>query len=333
MADMFTCQCSEGYIGDQCQLAYNSSASQSTWYNLVPENPQFTGRTGHAGVFIAATKTFYVFGGNTLNTLLGDLVKLDFSASNQQWETLSKTSPWPSARHEHAMAKVGENFYLFGGILADGSHSNELWFYETSLNQWSLRGTAGSVSPPKLASHTLTLVQDKWLYLFGGRTVNGEFSSAMYRIDTGDDEEWERVVALGGKEADRRLVGHTTVYHPESKSLLVFGGFLPDYARFPKRMNFLHTYHVEDNYWSQIFYESVDNHHPPKDRSYHTANIMGNYMVVFGGNSHIHHEEEICYDSEIYLYHLGCHRWVSYRQMAEAFQGKNRIKGYCRNTS
>lgn len=34
-------------------------------------------------------------------------------------------------------------------------------------------------------------------------------------------------------------------------------------------------------------------------------------MVVFGGYSHRHNKEEICYDNQMYLYHLGCHTWVS----------------------
>ena len=317
----YLCRCVDGYIGDQCQLAINGTSSQSTWYSLVETNSYFTPRTGHSGVFIPADFSFYVFGGNTLNTLLNDLVKFDFSPNFHRWRTISRTTPWPSARHEHAMVRVGENFYIYGGILSDGSHSSELWLYQISNNRWYSKGTLGSVRPPGLASHTLTLVEDRWLYLFGGRTEDGDFSSAMYRIDTQNDDAWEKVLARGGKEADRRLVGHTTVYHKESKSLLVFGGFLPDYARFPKRMNFLHAYHIDENYWSQIFYEAVDNYSPPKDRSYHTANIIGNYMVVFGGNSHIHHDEEICYDNEIYFYHLGCHRWVNYKKMAEAFPG------------
>ncbi len=290
------------------------------WYEVEPENSDFTPRTGHTGVYIESLNSFYVFGGNTLNTLLDDLVLYDFSPIWQSWRTVAQSSPWPAARQEHAMAKVGSNFYIYGGILSDGSHSDELWYYKTSNNRWTQVGLSGDL-PPGLASHTLTLVEDRWLYLLGGRTEDGDFSSAMYRVDTQDDDVWEKLEARGGKEADRRLVGHSTVYHPESKSLLVFGGFLPDYARFPKRVNYLQAYHIEEDYWSQIFYEAIDAYYPPKDRSYHTATIVGNYMVIFGGNSHIHHEEEICYDQDVYFYHLGCHRWVDYRKMAEAFPG------------
>lgn len=38
--------------------------------------------------------------------------------------------------------------------------------------------------------------------------------------------------------------------------------------------------------------------------------IPGNYLIVFGGYSHRHNREEICYDGQMYLYHLGCHSWI-----------------------
>lgn len=34
-------------------------------------------------------------------------------------------------------------------------------------------------------------------------------------------------------------------------------------------------------------------------------------MVIFGGYTHRHNKEEICYDNQLYLYHLGCHTWIS----------------------
>ncbi|KAL5012356.1 hypothetical protein ScPMuIL_010907 [Solemya velum] len=34
-------------------------------------------------------------------------------------------------------------------------------------------------------------------------------------------------------------------------------------------------------------------------------------MVIYGGNAHKHDEVEMCYDSSLYLYHLGCHVWAN----------------------
>lgn len=319
------CLCELGYTGRDCKLATNSSSGQSTWYLLSPDGLGFTARTGHAGTFITKYNSLYVFGGTTLNRILGDLTKYNFTAN--EWQAVVTNTLTPQARHNHAIVLYLNNFFMYGGLLEDGTMSNELWYFDIEASQWILKAASSIVKPPPVSSHTLTLVEDKWLYLFGGRTVEGEFISDIHRIELPFADQWERVKVRGGKAADCRLIGHSTVYHKQSKSLLVFGGFSPDYARFPKRTNYLHAFHIEKSYWSQIYYDQFNENDPPKDRAFHTATIMDNYMVVYGGNCHIHHREEICYDNQIHFYHLGCHRWVDHVKLEAAAPGKN-IPGY-----
>jgi hypothetical protein len=59
------------------------------------------------------------------------------------------------------------------------------------------------------------------------------------------------------------------------------------------------------------WYDRIHNHVPGK-RAHHTSVIIGNYMVVYGGNIHIHEDIETCYDNGTYLYHFGCHQWVTH---------------------
>lgn len=82
----------------------------------------------------------------------------------------------PEPRYGHSACAYGNGFILFGGKLSDGSLSSELWFYDVISNTWSLRAVNSSLTPPGLTRHTLTTVKDD-LYLFGGSTVDGEFSS------------------------------------------------------------------------------------------------------------------------------------------------------------
>ena len=49
--------------------------------------------------------------------------------------------------------------------------------------------------------------------------------------------------------------------------------------------------------------------------------FIGPYMVVFGGYTHKHNREEICYDSGLYFYHLGCHTWVSHHVLDQGGSG------------
>lgn len=65
--------------------------------------------------------------------------------------------------------------------MQDGSLSNELWHYNVHTRIWTLRAKNSPFYPPQLTRHTLTLAND-YIYLFGGSTVDGEFSSSLYKI-------------------------------------------------------------------------------------------------------------------------------------------------------
>ena len=308
------CRCEEHYFGHDCGISVNKTTG---WKMVSPPGVGFQARAGHSGVFMETLNRLYVFGGSSLNGLLGELIY--FSFSSNIWEMVPRTSPWPEARHGHAMAVVENHIFIYGGIVGNDQYSDELWEYDINSMNWRMVGL-GCVRPAGVTSHTLTVVDDKFLYLFGGRSGNGDFVSDMYRISVHNLSCWERINARGGRTADHRLVGHSTVYHKESRSLLVFGGFLTDNAKFPKRSASLHAFHLDKNWWSEIVYD-FQLAHVPKERAFHQAVIIGNYMVVHGGNIHIHHEEERCYDSQLYFYHLGCHIWVNYAELAKSHDG------------
>lgn len=82
----------------------------------------------------------------------------------------------PEPRYGHSACAYGTGFILYGGKLSDGSLSSELWYFDAVSNSWTLRAVNSTFTPPGLTRHTLTAVKDE-LYLFGGSTVDGEFSS------------------------------------------------------------------------------------------------------------------------------------------------------------
>lgn len=318
----FACECPAGQIGYDCGFNPNSTNAIGSWSQLVPNGgTAFPARTGHAGALV--NNCLYVFGGTTLNLLLSDLVVYCIRELSS-WRSILHTSPWPSARFGHDMVAVNDVLYMFGGVLSNGSYSNELWSFVTSSGRWKLISVvAAQSSPPGMTGHTLTVVDDSWLYVIGGRTSDGEFVSHLYRIHVGrlDNFVWEKVESNDGKKAARRFVGHSAVFHSNSRLILIFGGFWPEYARFPRRSTMLLSYHVDANHWSELSYDTTQ---PavPRERAFHRAVILGNYMVIHGGQVHLHHEDETCFDQQIYLYHLGCHVWVDYAAMVQAVNGK-----------
>ncbi|KAF5283548.1 hypothetical protein FQR65_LT13840 [Abscondita terminalis] len=220
----------------------------------------------------------------------------------------------PAARYGHAACAVTRGFVIFGGKLDNGSLSNDLWLYDVYATRWELRAQLSEVKPPSLTRHTLTCIENT-IYLFGGSTEDGEFSSKLYSIQLLPDanENWLEVKPRGGKILDVRVVAHTTVYYPATNSLLIYGGIMAGVARFSKLSDRMLAFQLDNRHWTEIHYtrEHLRERFVPRERAFHSANIMGNYLVIFGGYSHRHNKEEICYDNQMYLYHLGCHTWVN----------------------
>ena len=330
--DTLSCDCDPGRIGYDCGLVVEQPAvAQSGWHEVDPFGTRINhadwdvaARTGHSGAFVGGRlNRMYIFGGTTLNMLLNDLRYFNFV--DDLWHRVvpaRAVAKWPSARHSHDMVSLADCLYLFGGIQQDGSHSNELWRFNITSVSWTLLSPSGDiVQPAGVASHTLTIVDDRWIYLFGGRTADGTFLSDMYRWPVNvTTPSWEKLRTHGGKESNHRLVGHSSVFHQESRSLVIFGGFLPDNARFPKRTSSLQMFNIDADWWSEINYDTTSAM-APKERAFHCAAILGNYMVIHGGNIHVHHEDETCYDSQIYFYHLGCHTWVDGLAMSKSLDG------------
>ena len=96
------------------------------------------------------------------------------------------------------------------------------------------------------------------------------------------------------------------VYHLESHSLIVYGGILADAARFSKLSDRLFIFNLEELHWTELLYPrgTLPDLHIPLERAFHGAVLMGSYMVVFGGYTHKHNREEICYDSGTFSFLL-----------------------------
>ncbi|XP_037078652.1 LOW QUALITY PROTEIN: multiple epidermal growth factor-like domains protein 8, partial [Pollicipes pollicipes] len=111
-----------------------------------------------------------------------------------------------------------------------------------------------------------------------------------------------------------QLVGHSTLYHAEADSLLVYGGLAVDVVRFPMLSDKMYLFHLRELFWSELAYPRAQqlDAHVPLERAFHVAAIAGDYMVVFGGYTHRHQLENICYDHQIFFYNLRCHAWVNH---------------------
>nr|XP_041568334.1 multiple epidermal growth factor-like domains protein 8 [Taeniopygia guttata] len=319
------CECRAGFLGFSCDLRLGDPRGGGRWYRLSDGDPQFRPRAAAAGAVLPGTGMLYVFGGLDLNEALGDLVRYNFSSN--RWERIPETpgSPAPAARHSHSAVAWGDTLLIFGGQLRGGALTNDLWGWgppeEGRGSPEEGRGSPGggwrllqppqngAHGPPGLAGHAAALVDGDWLYVFGGRTSSDVFSPDLFRLLL-PGGPWERVGVWGGKAP--RAAGHALLFLPHARSLLVYGGHRPSTARFSVRVNSSDLFHLERRHWSSLRARGEfggGSQGGPRERAFHSASLIGDYMVVFGGNVHTHYHEEKCYEEELHFYHLRCHRW------------------------
>lgn len=248
-----------------------------------------------------------------LKGYLGDILGGDILAGDILGRV---TDHKPNGRYGHAADRVPGGFVIYGGKHANGSFYSDLWLYNNteSGQKWKQMAIRSVVKPPAVARHTLNTA-GKYLYLFGGSLETGEFSSSVYRIilPLTEDSQWELVQPRGGKTLDVRLAAHSTVYYKATNSLIVFGGIMTSLARFSKLSDRIFAFQLDQFHWTEILYPrtALRDTNIPRERAFHTATISGNYMVVFGGYTHRHNKDEICYDNQMYWYHLSCHIWIN----------------------
>ncbi|GCC17238.1 hypothetical protein chiPu_0021508 [Chiloscyllium punctatum] len=222
-------------------------------------------------------------------------LSLNDNQSAGSWYNVSRSDPEFTGRTAAAgtFLNTTNSLYIFGGFDLN-QVLGDLVRYNFTSNQWH-RSTAS----PSPVSDCLTLC----------RTDVDRFSSRMFRFNL-LNWIWEEVIPTGGKSP--AMAAHSMVFHPASRTLLIFGGHRVS-PRFSFRTNTTNIFHVDERYWTEL--RSTPSPSSPRERAFHTATIVGNYMVVYGGNVHIHYQEEKCYDGDIFFYHLDCHQWVSSEEL------------------
>ena len=219
---------------------------------------------------------------------------------------------------------------LFGGEDANKFLNDELWIYNISEMSWHNveNNLKGLILPT--AQHAAAVVDfagDKFFYVFGGKVMQDSevvLSSAMYRFQW--NSSWQLVASDPAGLATNHLqrAGHSMVYDKVAHTLVVFGGYylLANVARVARSQDLL-IFDLDKSFWAAITPLSSSKSDLPKPIAFHTANIIGDYMIIFGGSVHTHETDESCYDNVIYFYHLRCNIW-SKRFYTSAFRPSGR---------
>ncbi|XP_075782922.1 uncharacterized protein LOC102463600 isoform X2 [Pelodiscus sinensis] len=184
----------------------------------------------------------------------------------------------PSPRWCHAMCLSDpETAILFGGEGANQQPCKDaLWKLEIDNDFWFPMDLPPLGSVP-LCSHGHTATYDpdtKRIYVFGGMK-EGKCYSTIYILDTAT---WKWLLVTAKGKVPTLAYHSATIYH---KELFIFGGAFPKMASFESRAcsNMLYIFNSEYKIWYQPIVEGEK----PLPRLGHSATLLRNKLVIFGG--------------------------------------------------
>jgi N-acetylneuraminic acid mutarotase len=213
----------------------------------------------------------------------------------------------------HTTTLIGSNVYVFGGCDSRACF-NELYVLDADAFYWSRPHVVGDIPVP-LRAMTCTAVGKK-LVVFGGGDGPAYYND-VYVLDT-VNFRWSRPRIVGDKVPSKRRAHTACLY---KNGIYVFGG--GDGVR---ALNDIWRLDVSDTNkmsWKMISAPlaaedmgTVKEHQRPKARGYHTANMVGSKLIIFGGS-----DGGECFN-DVWVYDVDSHMWkavsipITYRRLS-----------------
>jgi N-acetylneuraminic acid mutarotase len=132
----------------------------------------------------AINSELYIFGGQGVNSYLGDMWKLD---KNKEWQSVHTLGSVPSSRYGHSVASTGDIIVLWGGF-SDSGYQNDLYVFSALNNYWRKIEPDGLLPSGKLGA--CLVLKLPAIYLFGGKS-NGGLSDELWVYDTSNNSYTE----------------------------------------------------------------------------------------------------------------------------------------------
>lgn len=262
---------SNGPLNDFRQFdTKNGTWLQVTVESSTPEDRMPLGRYFHAGEIYVKKQIIYIYGGiGDKSVLLQDFWQ--FSIQNQRWSLIE--------------AGVKEGAAAAGGGGDRGAAS------EAELEQ-----------PPALAGHTLTHVryqERESLLLVGGLSLNKSRPIELWEFNM-ETVRWQQLYAMGARVPV--LYGHSAVYHAETHSVYIFGGYAGE-AQYK-----LYALDLTKLSWTELpTFRELNSPQSllPRGRYFHSAVTTEHYMIVYGGRTAPYNSTDV-----LIAYVYACNQWV-----------------------
>ncbi|KAH8905924.1 conjugation with cellular fusion-related protein [Coniochaeta sp. PMI_546] len=221
-------------------------------------------------------------------------------SSGMYWSRAPACGAPHTSLRAHTTTLIGSNVYVFGGCDSRACF-NELYVLDADAFYWSRPHVVGDIPVP-LRAMTCTAVGKK-LVVFGGGDGPAYYND-VYVLDT-VNFRWSRPRIVGDKVPSKRRAHTACLY---KNGIYVFGG--GDGVR---ALNDIWRLDVSDTNkmsWKMISAPlatedmgPAKEHQRPKARGYHTANMVGSKLIIFGGS-----DGGECFN-DVWVYDVDSHVW------------------------
>ncbi|XP_056874667.1 uncharacterized protein zmp:0000001301 isoform X3 [Takifugu flavidus] len=248
------------------------SPDDMTWEEIPQNGYVPSAREGHSLCVVKGK--LYLFGGTSDPRASECLPGVySFDIVSLIWECLAvRGVALTTLRHSSAV--VGDNIYVYGGLLK-GNPTNDLMVFNTVALNWTPVKTGGWL-PPALSDHSFALVGEQ-LFMFGGYEENGDFCRDLHVLNS-ETLVWQKWEVKG--EAPSACRSQTLTAHHD-KDIYLFGGKRTTNDGTLMSSNELHKLSIAKMKWKVPLYIGV----PPAHRHGHTAFIFHSHLFVFGGKN------------------------------------------------
>ncbi|XP_064163736.1 rab9 effector protein with kelch motifs [Anguilla rostrata] len=244
-------------------------------WDVMTQNGQIpAAREGHSLCMVKGK--LYLFGGSSVPQARECLPGVYcFDIELLTWDDL-KAGGVPMRTLKHSSATVGDNIYVFGGIL-DGVARDDLLMFNTVSKTWTPIKTTGDV-PPARFNHNFAVVNEQ-IYLVGGCSVDDRLFKDVHILNTGT-LVWQKCDVKG--EFSPACRGQTLTAHHD-KDIYLFGGICLSENGVVTSTNEIHKLSIAKMKWKVPLYVGI----PPASRYGHTAFIIHSHLYVFGGKNEV----------------------------------------------
>ncbi|KAF3921094.1 hypothetical protein AA313_de0207624 [Arthrobotrys entomopaga] len=237
-------------------------ASGMYWYKAFSHGIPSIALRAHTCTLIGSS--IYVFGGCDSKTCFNELYVFD--ADSMYWSKPEVSGDIPPPLRAMTTTAVNKKLIIFGG--GDGpTYYNDVYILDTVTHRYTKPKISGQV-PSKRRAHTACLYKNG-LYVFGGgdgvRALND-----VWRLDVSDLNKmsWKQISAASG---------NTTISVPSASTR---NGKNPNSSQTSLVSGTGGTHNPATSKASN----SVGLKLKPTARGYHTANMVQNKIIIFGGS-------------------------------------------------